>query len=118
MSLDVSLYIEVDTGSKEPHWLELHDANYTHNVTPMWAEAGVYEMLYGYDEWERPRVALASEMIPVLEEGRRRMEAEPLKYIAMNPPNGWGDYGTALEFLRGLLRACKEHPKARYDYSA
>ena len=106
MSLDIGLYVEVDTGGKELRNLELYANNYTGNVCPMWIEAGVYEALYESDEVE------AAAIIPILEDGIADMESNPRTYIAMNPPNGWGDSVGALRFLRRLLAACKDNPLA------
>lgn len=30
----------------------------------------------------------------------------------VHPPNGWGCYEDAVEFLRWLQDACRDHPKA------
>ena len=106
MSLDIGLYVEVDTGGKELRCIELYHSNYTGNVCPMWIEAGVYEALYESDGVE------AAAIIPILEDGIRDMEANPVTYVAMNPPNGWGDSVGALRFLRRLLVACKNDPLA------
>ena len=81
-------------------------SNYTHNVTPMWREAGVYEALY------ESAGKLACEIIPALERGVADMEARPSVYEAMNPENGWGSYDRALPWLRAVLAACRENPGA------
>ena len=106
MSLDIGLYVEVDTGGDEPRNIELYSDNYTGNVCPMWIKAGVYEALYESDGVE------AAAIIPILEKGIWYMESFPQTYIAMNPPNGWGDSVGALRFLRRLLTACKDDPLA------
>jgi len=106
MSLDIGLYVEVDTGGDELRNIELYSANYTGNVCPMWIEAGVYEALYESDG------VGAAAIIPILEDGIADMESNPRTYIAMNPPNGWGDSVGALRFLRRLLAACKDNPLA------
>ena len=106
MSLDIGLYVEVDTGGDELRNIELYSDNYTGNVYPMWIEAGVDEALYESEGIE------AASIIPILEDGIRDMENCPHTYIAMNPPNGWGDSVGALRFLRRLLTACKDDPLA------
>ena len=106
MSLDIGLYVEVDTGGKEPRSIEFYHANYTGNVYPMWVKAGVDEAWYYSDGVE------ASTIIPILEKGIWYMESFPRTYAALNPPNGWGDSVGALRFLRRLLEACKQDPKA------
>jgi hypothetical protein len=77
--------------------------NYTYNCSPMFyyvLEGGINGLagLTAKDAQERLTVGIA------------KMEADPEKYRAMNPENGWGDYEGALEFLRGIKRACADHP--------
>jgi len=38
------------------------------------------------------------------------MEDEPAKMRALDPPNGWGDYASGLEFLREVRAMCVAHP--------
>ena len=113
MSLDIGLRITIDVGSSEPYDVELYDANYTHNVTPMWGEAGVFDVLYGREEWADDQ-RTAAMAIPVLEAGLKRMQDDPEVYSAMNPSNGWGSYEGALVFLSKLLEACRQYPKATF----
>lgn len=115
MSLDVSLSISVDTGGDAPYEAELFTANYTHNVTPMWNAAGVFDVLYGRGEWDNDKLVLAGALIRILEEGSIQMLNYPGRFRAMNPPNGWGDYDGALSFLERLLAACRAHPKATFS---
>ena len=106
MSLDIGLYVEVDTGGTSLRAIHLYDANYTGNVYPMWEKAGVYEVLYESGGVE------ASAIIPILEDGIADMELQIDAYSALNPPNGWGNYEGALSFLHSLLAACKRDPRA------
>lgn len=39
-----------------------------------------------------------------------RMLAEPAKYAAMDPKNGWGDSVSAREYLQTFARLCGMHP--------
>ena len=113
MSLDVSLYLPVDSGGPEPHSFELFSANYTHNCTTMAAEAGIYKHVWRPEELDE--VQTAGDLIEPLRAGIKRMEDEPQRFIALNPPNGWGSYATFLPWLRKYLEACVEHPKALID---
>jgi len=106
MSLDIYLHIAVDAGGATPYDLTLFTDNYTHNVTPMWCLAGVYEALY------ESHGKQAKDVIPVLEAGYAAMLAKPDDFRALNSPNKWGDYEGALSFLHGVLEACKQYPKA------
>ena len=49
----------------------------------------------------------------LINEAIRELESKPAKFDALNPPNGWGSYESALGFLRALYVACVEHPKHR-----
>lgn len=116
MSLDIYLM----TPDKCPHCggvlanrcQELCSQNYTHNVIGMWREAGVYEALY------RSEGHLASEYLDTLRKGIVDMKANPTKYEAMNPKNGWGSYETALPWLKHWLEACEQNPAATIHISA
>jgi len=93
-------------------WLEViaptsvYNGNYTHNVTPMWGKAGVYDALYnseGKKAWE---------IIETLKKGYGNMLENPGEYKAMDPSNGWGSYKTALVFLEEVITACEDNPNA------
>ena len=79
---------------------EVFESNMTHNVTDMWRKAGCYDALYMSDGIE------ASNVIPFLEKAIERMKLEPDEYKKLNPKNGWGDYETALKFLKEVLEGC------------
>lgn len=112
MSLDISLHVDVDTGGEEPFDVCLADMNITHNLTPMWGKAGVYEALY---ESEGTR---AQQWLDVLRAGVADMEQKPAEYEALNALNGWGLYENALPWLRDWLAACEAHPLAIIHVSA
>lgn len=106
MSYNISLYMSVDTGGSLPVEVELADiGNYTSNVSGMWTEALGYRLadLKG---------KAARDCIPDLQRAVADMIADPGRYEAMNPPNGWGSYDGALDYLRRLRDACIAHPKA------
>jgi beta-galactosidase/beta-glucuronidase len=111
MSLNVSLYVEVDTGGPLPHTCDLYDANYTHNCAKMASEAGIYE--YVWRPHECVDVKCAGDLIDPLRRGIDRMLAEPQRFIALNPENGWGSYDTFVPWLEKYLNACQNHPKAQ-----
>lgn len=121
MSWDATLYD--DRGHVEGDW------NYTHNCNRManavldpeelrlagkawWlkhgrpdvaeeAEGTWWEMLDGSDG---PRgAALLNRIISEL-------AADPERFRAMNPPNGWGDYDSFIEILREMRDAVPEWP--------
>lgn len=97
MSLDIWLqcdHCQLTTG----------DLNYTHNVSPMWREAGCYDALYNSDGKR------ASETLEILNEAIKKMSQDPEKYRALNPSNGWGNYDSALQFLRDWRTSVENHP--------
>lgn len=98
MSYDV--YLTIDTGSPEP--VTVWDRNHTSNTARMWREAGCD--LAEFDG--KPATELAASLGSAISV----MQAEPARFREMDPPNGWGDYVSCLEFLRAILDACGEHP--------
>lgn len=107
MSLDIWLEADLDTGGRRLHCVRLFDANYTHNVIPMWQDAGCYEALYNSEG------KTAGEVLPALQAAILDMHRRPEHYRAMDSPNGWGVYARALPWLGRFASACKRHPKAR-----
>jgi hypothetical protein len=106
VSYDIHLYMNIDTGAAEPSWFTVAEiGNYTSNVAPMWTDALGHSLA---DLKEQT----AGEALPALQRAVTALEADPGKYEAMNPSNGWGGYRGALDYLRRLRDACAEHPKA------
>lgn len=120
--------VEIDTGSGEP--VVLTERNVTYNVAPMFHEAlaipspGVHDgdrycrCRYQNSDGEHERGLRALNSAPcteaagVISAALERMRAEPAKYQAMNPSNGWGSYESAKDDLLWLLTACQVHPRA------
>ena len=111
MSLDLYLQVSVDVGKTEPHVVTLWQANYTHNCNTMAEAAGIYQHVWRPEELLE--VKTASDLVEPLRAGIQRMEAEPQKFKALNPANGWGSYDTFLPWLKEYLAACMEYPKAK-----
>lgn len=89
----------------------LVDLNYTHNVNGMLRDAaeagGLLIDVWSRDGWEGlpgPVGALRLDVII------KELEANPAKYEAMNPPNGWGSYETVLPVLREMRDGVPESP--------
>ena len=110
MSLDISLYMIIDTGGSHPERIELFEANYTHNAGKMASEAGIYEHIWRPEELENVRCA--GDLIDPLRQGVELMEDKPERFIAIQPENGWGSYETFLPWVKEYLSACIRHPKA------
>ena len=97
------LYLEIDTGS-DCLTTVVDIGNYTSNVSGMWAKA-LGERLSEFDGRN------AGDSVPQLDQAIADMQANRADYEAMNPDNGWGRYGGALEYLRTLRDGCARHPK-------
>ena len=103
MSYDI--WLEIDTGAGT--MAEVAEVgNMTSNVAPMWRKAmpDEYDGLAGLDGLR------CSDVIDALRGAVDRMKAEPDAYRTMNPPNGWGDYESALEYLTNLCGLAMAHP--------
>jgi hypothetical protein len=97
--------VTVDLGETN----ELFWRNITHNLSPMAQAAGIRDSLWCPDEIG---ITHAGQLIEPLTEGLARLKADPEKFKAHNPPNGWGDYAGLVAFVEAYLGACKEHPYA------
>lgn len=102
MSLDV--YLE-PAGSR---YDAVYQDNITHNLRWMADEAGIYEPLWRPEEIG---ITEASQLIGPLSSGLARLEAEPDRYRAFAPPNGFGDYNLLVDFVRAYLGACEQYPE-------
>ena len=117
MSLDVMLYEpREDSCQKCGHVTmrrgdELFSRNVTHNLGSMAQAAGIYHVLWRPDECSPP-ITRAKQLIEPLTEGLARLRADPEKFKALNPANGWGSYEGLVEFVDGYRYACKEFPDA------
>jgi hypothetical protein len=101
MSYDI--WLLMDTGGPEP--ATVWDGwNYTSNCGPMWRQAGA-----DLAEFEGKT---AGECLPILRAAIEELQAHPIKYKAMDPPNGWGSYDTLVPALDELADGFSRHPKA------
>lgn len=88
---------------------EVYSANITHNLNTMAEAAGVYKHLWRPDE---VGITKAAQLFTPLREGLKRLKANPSRFEALNPDNGWGDYSSLVEFVSGYLAACEMWPEA------
>jgi hypothetical protein len=79
VSLDVTLFVEVDTGGPEPREFAVFDANVTHNLNRIAPAAGIYDYVWRPDE--HPDVSTAGDLIGPLRLGIERMEMDPQRFI-------------------------------------
>lgn len=103
---------------KEPEDVVMDDEvywrNITHNLNKMAGAAGIYEACW------RPEgigVTHAKQLIPLLKAGLERLLADPEKFKAFNPKNGWGDYEGLVNFVRDYLARCEQYPEATVSVS-
>lgn len=107
MSLDLYLYAPIDVGNPEVTSVDVWSSdNVTHNLTPMWREAGCYEALYRSDG------ATAESVVDCLDRALADMTARPAVFRSLNPENGWGSYEGAIRFLRSTIVGFNRYPKA------
>ena len=86
------------------------DVNYTSNVWPMLQVVDFPLRELGEAEHK------ASVIIKILGPSLKKLRADPEKYRAMNPGNGFGDYDSMIEILLlPLLMACKNHPNHTFS---
>jgi hypothetical protein len=93
---------------------QVFSCNITHNLTTMAAAAGVYQACWRPDEL---KVEQAQHLIPLLEDGLQTLKADPERFKALNPANGWGDYEGLVAFVTEYLQACRDYPDARIEVS-
>lgn len=96
MSLDISLVATVET--------EVVSRNITHNLSKMWWEAGIYDALYNSEG------KTAKEILPILEEGLKKMIDSPRHFMQFDSPNGWGLYENAVPWLISLIAEFSKYP--------
>ena len=87
----------------------VYSANITHNLGKMAAEAGIYKHLWRPDEIG---VTKAAELIEPLRDGLAVLRADPERFKALNPENGWGNYDNLVQFVDDYIQACTDNPDA------
>lgn len=106
MSLDVYL--------KGVRFVEIYEANITHNLTEMADKAGIYKHLWCPEEI---KITKAKQLIEPLRKGLKKLRDKPEKFIKYNPSNGWGTYEGLVSFVEDYLSACIENPEATVEAS-
>lgn len=77
----------------------------TYNLAPMWAEAGLrMRDLNGKTAAEAALVVRAALIL---------LAADPERFRALDPPNGWGSYDTMLPHMRDFLAALERDAHAK-----
>jgi len=103
MSLDFSL--------QQLEITDVYSGNMTHNVTPMWKLAGIYDDLYNSDGKK------AKDVVKNLKKGLRIMKFGKRRFSKLNPENGWGSYESAVKYLKEIIDACELYPESDISIS-
>lgn len=90
------------------------DANITHNLGSMAAEAGIYKHCWRPEEIG---ITHARQLIEPLQTAIAAMMADPARFEKHNATNGWGLYKHFLPWLEKYLAACEEFPDAEVHAS-
>lgn len=106
MSLDVTL--------SEMRMSEVFSDNITHNLNTMAEAAGLYEVLWRPEDLQ---IRYAHELVGPLRNGLAKLTADPEKFRALNPKNGWGAYEDLVQFVEAYLEACIGNPLAEVSVS-
>jgi len=114
MSLDFTLYVDVDTGSKNNITHVVFEKNVTHNLVDMAKECGIYDCLWrpeenGFDN--------AGQITFPLKKGLYKLINNPDKYKLLQPSSGYGTYTGLVNFATEVLENCIEHPKCKIEAS-
>lgn len=84
----------------------------THNLRGMADELHISQLL-----WKMPETT-GKDLGPLIEQALKELEADPKRFEPFNPPNGWGDYETLVEFLYEIVANCKKYPNSNiYSFS-
>ena len=103
MSLDI--YVREPDCEHCGHKGASTNINITYNLGRMWRAAGFDDA--ACDEGE------AGEIVHMIELAIANLRADPERFRAMNPANGWGTYEGLIDALDLLRAACTAHPNGR-----
>ena len=84
----------------------------THNLIPMARLAGVSECMW---DAKKNGITKAFQLLESLQDAIVGMKAEPERFRALNPSNGWGNYEGFLAALVALCEACRSNPNADFN---
>lgn len=92
---------------RSPSSFEGHSVNLTYNLTAMLREAG-------FPGWKAIVGAPCSESGGMFARVAATLAADPDRFRAFNPENGWGCYEDALGAMEHLATLCANHPDAHF----
>lgn len=114
MSLDVTLYFDVDVGHEQPERHVVYEANITHNLGAMAEQAGMYKAMWRPDE---NGFETAGQVGEAIREGLAQLHSGRAKFAPFDAKNGWGTYEDLVSFTEEYLLACLKYPKAKVSVS-
>jgi hypothetical protein len=112
MSLDI--YLTIETCAVCGRGETVFEANITHNLGRMADAVGIYKACWRPEEIGATK---AKDIAGSLRIGIVKMIADPEKFEAFNPHNGWGSYKHFLPWLKRYLDACEQWPEADISVS-
>lgn len=90
---------------------EVASFNITHNLGQMADSAGIYDCLWR-PEKQDPPIVTASQCVPLLRDGLKRLRNMPAEFKSLSAPNGWGVYEQFVPWVERVLAACEANPDA------
>ena len=109
MSFDIHIVRPAcDHCSRKESW-EWDWSGLTYNLSPMFTKAMGGKGLRGLDGLK------CSEAVEVVRVGLANMRQNRTEYEALNPPNGWGNFTGAREFMGFFLTALEKHPNDKVE---
>lgn len=113
MSYEVTLY---DIGSRTNVRIDLYERNIFTNVHTVFEIANVMGPLVKNNN------GYAEDLVPYLENGLCHLLCNEDKVIEQLQPVGYVSaeklYGYAVEFIKRLLKACRQYPSAFYTFTS
>ena len=101
MSYDI--WLEIETGDGK--CLSTSGKNHTSNVTDIWELALGFQLKDLKNKKAKDCINDLQQAMIFLNDPNNKDHLE-----SMNPPNNWGNYRSATEFLEWLLEECRSHP--------
>ena len=95
--------------TQENETMTVYHGNITHNLGKMAKAAGIYPALWRPEE---VGIVKAGNLVEPLQKGLAELRADPERFEALNPENGWGTYEGLLAFAAEYLIACMVYPEA------
>jgi len=109
MGLEVTIYVDADTGNEVPERIYLYEATVTHNLTEMAKKAGIYQALW------RPKeinAVQAGDIVEILKNGLDDLKLRKDYFEQFNFHTGNGVYEDLVPFVEKYYNACIKNPKA------